>query len=234
MSATLVSWARVHREIRDLLTEHKAAAFIDDMIREHWNAGQAAQHRIVFDNARRTGALGGDHDYLRHFYVNRTESEDVPPVALATVAGQDDYDLPTDVYEWESVAFGAEPGKPARIVAFDLDGWIRSSPQLQPSPDEPLVAFHGRKMRVYLAGGNRCRVEAVVPYRFRYWRDVTRLTRTASHVDLPDPFTRGPVFYAVAMGLGREHTDWNDVMAAFEAQAQVILPGPPEQPQRVR
>lgn len=205
-------------QIREFLDEDADDYWKRARLLEHYDNGCAAQHRIIFDAAEKTGEIRrGRNDYLRAFWK-------VPVVTAPTVVDQQDYAIPADMFRLDRITFGAAPETQARIVDFADDYRIKNYPQWGPTAEQPLVAFHpDNKFRFYW-WGNKTVPGSVLTYTVYYWRDVARSLLLAN-VDVPDPFNQGPIFYAVAMALGKERTDFMTYMNLFKAQADLILPG---------
>lgn len=149
--------------------------------------------------------------------------------ATAFTADEADVALPDDCYLLlEAVVY---PGEAHEAVAAEIpwswDFRARNHRQYMPTAERPLVALHAgsKAVRFYIAGG----ITADAEFLFRYLRIPSGTfldpdDANAEKSDLPDPFNRGPLCYALARWYASRETDPAPFFTEFAADLQSKLP----------
>ena len=152
--------------------------------------------------------------------------------ATALTDNATDYALPDDCHLLLDVVL--YPATADEVVcteiAWEWDHRVRTFPQYGPTDERPLVAVRAgaRGVRLYVAGG----ITATASYLFRYLR-VPRGTfldpddANKEKSDLPDPYNRGPISYAVARWYASRETDPAPFLAEYASAVSLAMPPPP-------
>lgn len=150
-------------------------------------------------------------------------------------ADEPDVDLPSDCYLFlEAVCYPDTENEVQCVeIPWSWDFRARNRRQYMPTDERPLVAVRadGKAVRFYVAGG----IAATMQYVFRYLRIPAGTfldpdDASAEKSDLPDPFNRGPLSYAVGRWYASRETDPEPYLKEFAAALTAALPPDPQEP----
>lgn len=224
---------QIRSRIRARLNEATARFYQDSAVSgllEWYSDGAAEQHRTVIEMARQAGRLSNmQHPYLRYFSKLRV---------FNITENQRTYPLPSDFIEkiggstvWVATSTtGFDEEKHAMWMDPDEDWLTRRLPQMAASYDRPTFSFKidpdtGIVALEVFVFGNRNAPSGPLTGRLYYIRDFVPVVdlSLSSTVDLPDPYNKGPIFYAAAQAILQRGGDAGEYLELADKAAQGIF-----------
>ena len=194
------------------------------LLREWYDHHASEQHKIVFENARRTGRFRDfNDDYLNHFLTSDSTG--------ALAVGTRDYALPTDLLHALDVEIIPASGNSTKCRRMDIqhDWNILNLPNWRPITERPYWALTEDGLLRFYIDSTDTVPDTVLSYNVLYYRDTIRTAVAAgTTVDLLNPWNEGPINGAIGTAFEKQRRDPSPWAAKAMRGAHVIMPPPPE------